>query len=165
MRNRIGALRADRKWSQGELAERLGVSRQAVNAMESGKTEPGLPLAMRVAWIFDKPVEEIFIADVEDKMTVLNAPWQYRDVGAIAFNEVRVLDEMGREGWELTSFGFGALSFRRPDDAALRSPWEYLRTEGILSGGDRASFEAKGWRYCGSWVSFYHYFKRPVEKP
>lgn len=60
MRNRLRVLRAERDWSQGELAERLGVSRQTVNAIETGKYDPSLPLAFRLARLFGRPIEEVF---------------------------------------------------------------------------------------------------------
>lgn len=62
MTNRLRVLRAERGWSQRELAERLGVSRQTVNAIETGRYEPSLRLAFRVAALFGEPVEEIFDA-------------------------------------------------------------------------------------------------------
>lgn len=60
MNNRLRVLRAERAWSQAELGERLGVSRQAVNAIETGKHDPSLPLAFRIARLFDARIEEIF---------------------------------------------------------------------------------------------------------
>lgn len=60
MKNRLKVLRAERDWSQAELAGRLGVSRQAVNAIETGKHDPSLPLAFRLARLFDTRIEEIF---------------------------------------------------------------------------------------------------------
>lgn len=60
MKNRLKVLRAERDWSQGELATRLGVSRQSVNAIETGKYDPSLPLAFRIARVFDLPIEAIF---------------------------------------------------------------------------------------------------------
>ena len=60
MKNRLKVLRAERDWSQAELGSRLGVSRQAVNAIETGKYDPSLPLAFRLARLFDRPIEEIF---------------------------------------------------------------------------------------------------------
>ncbi|MBX7481319.1 helix-turn-helix transcriptional regulator [Qipengyuania qiaonensis] len=65
MKNRLRVLRAEREWSQAELAGRLDVSRQAVNAIETGKHDPSLGLAFRIARLFDMPVEEIF-SDGED---------------------------------------------------------------------------------------------------
>jgi putative transcriptional regulator len=56
-------LRAERRWSQADLAERLEVSRQSVNAIETGKYDPSLPLAFRIAQLFDLPIEQIFSAD------------------------------------------------------------------------------------------------------
>ena len=63
MRNRLRVLRAERGWSQAELAERLGVSRQTVHAIEVGKYDPSLPLAFRIARLFARPIEEIFQPD------------------------------------------------------------------------------------------------------
>lgn len=60
MKNRLRVLRAERGWSQAELAERLGVARQSVNAVETGKFDPSLPLAFRIARLFSLKVEEIF---------------------------------------------------------------------------------------------------------
>lgn len=60
MKNRLKVLRAERDWSQAELGARLDVSRQAVNAIETGKYDPSLPLAFRIARLFDMPIEEIF---------------------------------------------------------------------------------------------------------
>ena len=63
MNNRLRELRDARGWSQGELAERLDVSRQTVNALETGKYDPSLPLAFRIARLFGKPIERIFLRD------------------------------------------------------------------------------------------------------
>ena len=60
MKNRLRVLRAEREWSQAELAGRLDVSRQAVNAIETGKHDPSLPLAFRISKLFDMPIEDIF---------------------------------------------------------------------------------------------------------
>ena len=60
MDNRLKVLRAMRDWSQSDLAERLAVSRQSVNAIETGKYDPSLPLAFRIAELFELPIEEIF---------------------------------------------------------------------------------------------------------
>ena len=60
MKNRLKVLRAERDWSQQELAHRLDVSRQSVNAIETGKYDPSLPLAFRIAELFDLRIEEIF---------------------------------------------------------------------------------------------------------
>ena len=60
MENRLKVLRAMRNWSQAELADRLDVSRQAVNAIETGKYDPSLPLAFKLARLFDMRIEEIF---------------------------------------------------------------------------------------------------------
>ena len=63
MKNRLRVLRAEREWSQAELAERLAVSRQTVNAVETGRYEPSLSLAFRIAQLFGMSIEEIFEPD------------------------------------------------------------------------------------------------------
>ena len=63
MKNRLKVLRAERDWSQQDLAERLAVSRQSVNAIETGKYDPSLPLAFRIADLFEMRIEEIFQRD------------------------------------------------------------------------------------------------------
>jgi putative transcriptional regulator len=60
VKNRLKVLRAERDWTQADLAERLDVSRQTVNAIETGKYDPSLPLAFRLSRLFGKPIEEIF---------------------------------------------------------------------------------------------------------
>jgi putative transcriptional regulator len=60
VRNRLKVLRAERDWSQADLAQRLDVSRQSVNAIETGKYDPSLPLAFRIARLFALPIEQIF---------------------------------------------------------------------------------------------------------
>jgi putative transcriptional regulator len=62
MENRLRVLRANRSWSQQDLGERLEVSRQSVNAIETGKYDPSLPLAFRIAELFELPIEEIFVS-------------------------------------------------------------------------------------------------------
>jgi putative transcriptional regulator len=63
MKNRLKVLRAERDWTQETLAQRLGVSRQAINAIETGKYDPSLPLAMKAARLFELRVEDIFFPD------------------------------------------------------------------------------------------------------
>lgn len=60
LKNRLKVLRAERDWSQAVLAQHLDVSRQAVNAIETGKHDPSLPLAFKIARLFEMPIEEIF---------------------------------------------------------------------------------------------------------
>jgi len=69
MRNRMKVLRAERGWSQAVLAERLDVSRQSINAIETGRYDPSLPLAFAIARIFEMPIEAIF-----DDETLLDPP-------------------------------------------------------------------------------------------
>lgn len=63
MKNRIKVLRAEKSWSQAELAERLNVARQSLNAIENGKADPSLPLGMRIAKAFGVRVEDVFSED------------------------------------------------------------------------------------------------------
>ena len=63
VKNRLKVLRAERGWSQADLAERLDVSRQSINAIETGKYDPSLPLAFKIARIFELQIEQIFDAD------------------------------------------------------------------------------------------------------
>jgi len=60
VKNRLRVLRAEKKWSQAELAEHLGVSRQTVNAIETEKYDPSLPLAFKIARVFDRTIHDIF---------------------------------------------------------------------------------------------------------
>jgi putative transcriptional regulator len=63
MKNRLKVLRAERNWSQAELAEKLSVSRQTVNAIETGKYDPSLPLAFKIARVFTCRIEDVFDAN------------------------------------------------------------------------------------------------------
>lgn len=63
MNNRLRELRDEQGWSQAELAERLEVSRQTINALETGKYDPSLPLAFRIAHLFERRIEDIFFPD------------------------------------------------------------------------------------------------------
>ena len=65
MNNRLKILRAERSWSQQDLAERLGVSRQSINAIETGKYDPSLPLAFRIAELFQLAIEQIFVSPTQ----------------------------------------------------------------------------------------------------
>ncbi len=67
MKNSLAELREKQGWSQGDLADKLGVSRQTVNALERGKYDPSLPLAFKIARLFQRPIEQIFEPD--DKPT------------------------------------------------------------------------------------------------
>ena len=63
MKNELRVLRAEHNWSQGDLAVKLGVSRQTVNALETGKYDPSLPLAFKIARLFGKRIEDVFQYD------------------------------------------------------------------------------------------------------
>ena len=75
MNNTLRVLRAELRWSQSDLADRLGVSRQTVNAIETGKYDPSLPLAFKVARLFGRTIEDIFTPDDEP----LPADIQYKE--------------------------------------------------------------------------------------
>ena len=165
MTNRISALRLARGWSQAHLADLLSVTRQTVIALEAGKTDPGLALAMRAAWLFEQPIESLFVADLDEQISFLNESWEYRERKATAFSEVQVLEHMGEKAWEMTGFGANVLQFRRPEKRALRRVWQYLRLEGLLGATRRAELERSGWLYCGGWMGLYHYFKRQGGEP
>ncbi len=65
MNNRLRVLRAGRQWSQADLADRLDVSRQTVNAIENDRYDPSLPLAFKIAEVFARPIEEIFFTSTD----------------------------------------------------------------------------------------------------
>jgi len=65
MNNRLRELREAHGWSQGQLADQLEVSRQTINALETGKYDPSLPLAFRIARLFGRPIESIFLPDAQ----------------------------------------------------------------------------------------------------
>jgi putative transcriptional regulator len=65
MKNRLKVLRADRDWTQADLADRLHVTRQTINAIEKGKYDPSLPLAFKIAALFELPIEEIFSPETD----------------------------------------------------------------------------------------------------
>lgn len=75
MKNRLRVLRAEREWSQADLADRVGVSRQTINAIETGKYDPSLPLAFSLARVFSATIEAIFDpeAPVDDETRIANA--------------------------------------------------------------------------------------------
>ncbi|WP_456447658.1 helix-turn-helix transcriptional regulator [Oceanithermus sp.] len=70
MKNRLPVLRAERGWSQAALAERLGVSRQTVNAIEKGRYDPSLPLAFKIAAVFGLAIEDVFDFEPEESEAV-----------------------------------------------------------------------------------------------
>jgi putative transcriptional regulator len=74
VKNSVRGLRAAKNWSQGDLAEKLGVSRQTVNAIETEKYDPSLPLALKIARLFSLPVEEIFESPEDNA----HASWKSR---------------------------------------------------------------------------------------
>ncbi|HEY3646298.1 MAG TPA: helix-turn-helix transcriptional regulator [Gammaproteobacteria bacterium] len=65
MKNRIHVLRAEKRWTQAELAERLNVSRQTVNALETEKYDPSLQLAFNISRLFDTPLDQIFLYEAD----------------------------------------------------------------------------------------------------
>ncbi len=67
MKNRLRVLRAERRWSQGDMADRLEVSRQSINAIETGRYDPSLPLAFRIAELFDTKIEDVFTSPSKEQ--------------------------------------------------------------------------------------------------
>lgn len=67
MKNRLRVLRAEREWSQGDLADQLEVSRQSINAIETGRYDPSLPLAFRIAELFEMAIEDIFTSPSKEQ--------------------------------------------------------------------------------------------------
>lgn len=67
MKNRLRVLRAEREWSQGDLADQLEVSRQSINAIETGRYDPSLPLAFRIAELFEMAIEDIFTSPTKEQ--------------------------------------------------------------------------------------------------
>ncbi len=65
MKNTLRILRAQRQWSQADLAERLGVSRQTINAIETGRYDPSLPLAFSISRLFGQPIDQIFSPEAD----------------------------------------------------------------------------------------------------
>ena len=164
MKNRISDLRLDKGWSQAHLAELLGVTRQTVNALEASKSDPGLNLAMKLSWLFQQPVESIFLPDLDEQMSFLNEPWERTERRATAFNEIKILHKMGLNSWEMTGFGVNVLQFRRPKNPSLRRAWRYERLKGLLSTARRSELETDGWLFSGSWMNVFHYFKKEAEQ-
>lgn len=74
MRNRLRALRAEAGWSQAALAGRLGVSRQTINAIETGRYDPSLPIAFAISAVFELPIEELFFPDAETPKAPASRP-------------------------------------------------------------------------------------------
>jgi putative transcriptional regulator len=74
MKNRLKVLRVEQNWTQEDLAQRLGVTRQAIIAIERGKYDPSLPLALRIAKLFSIPVEQIFMLDENPTNQIISAP-------------------------------------------------------------------------------------------
>ena len=68
MKNCLRLLRSERRWSQSDLAERIGVSRQTINAIENGRYDPSLPLAFRMSALFERPIEQMFEYQSEDQL-------------------------------------------------------------------------------------------------
>lgn len=177
MDNHIRTLRSARGWTQADLAVALDVSRQTVNALETGKYDPSLPLAFRISYLFGQPIESIFI-DPQRPQGVMNMPdtdrpdtdrpvtspsttWEYTSRSANALNELDTLKDMGELGWELTGVGLGQLDFRRPTAAAGK--WLYQRLSGALSEQHQQELAQQGWQFVTSWMGVaFHYFKRPL---
>lgn len=87
--------------------------------------------------------------------------YEARTFRATAFDEVKILADLGRDGWEVTGVRDFGLHARRPEEPPARTTWEYERRQAVRRGPVLNEMEAAGWRQCGNWLMF-HYFKRPV---
>ncbi len=87
-----------------------------------------------------------------------------RTFRATAFDEVRLLADLGRDAWELTGVRLVGLDARRPVKPQAQTTWEYARRTAVRRGPVLAGMEAEGWTPCGDWLTF-HYFKRPTGSP
>lgn len=90
--------------------------------------------------------------------------YEVRTFRATAFDEMDILADLGRDGWELTGVRDFGLHARRPEDPTARSEWDYERRQAIRRGPALEDMEAAGWTQCGRWVTF-HYFKRRTHPP
>lgn len=166
MDNHIRTLRTSRGWTQADLAVALDVSRQTVNALETGKYDPSLPLAFKISYLFGQPIESIFIDPArprgEQTMTNDAANFEYTTRSATALSELDTLQDMGELGWELTGVGLGKLDFRRPTDTPA-TKWLYQRLGGSLSSAQKQEMAQQGWQFVDSWLGIaFQYFKRPL---
>ena len=93
-------------------------------------------------------------------MASMNAQWEFQDRIATAFDELDVLEEMGREGWEMTGFGPFVLHFRRPVDLGQRVEWAYQRVTELGTPARHQQLQQDGWVFCGHWMKTFHYYKR-----
>lgn len=170
MENHIRALRNSRGWTQADLAVELDVSRQTINALETGKYDPSLPLAFRISYLFEQPIERIFI-DPDRPPRFNEAPpepaaadprFEYQSCPANAFNELETLKTMGELGWELTGVSLNQLDFRRSTTPPAPK-WLYQRLSGVISQQQKQELAHQGWQFVTSWLGIaFHYFKRPL---
>ncbi|GGO22570.1 DNA-binding XRE family transcriptional regulator [Deinococcus humi] len=169
MDNHIRRLRTARQWTQADLAAELDVSRQTVNALETGKYDPSLPLAFRIARLFGRTIEEIFTDPDRPRESTAPAPpvkepgYDHQTRVATALNELDILRELGEQGWELSGVELGELSFRRAASLPDAPPrWLYQRLSGALSVGQRNELLQQGWTPVDGSPGAVHYFKRPL---
>ncbi|GHF72924.1 hypothetical protein GCM10017782_08170 [Deinococcus ficus] len=157
MENRIRELRTELRWTQADLAAALDVSRQTVNALETGKYDPSLPLAFRIARLFGQPLEQVFHDPNGPPQ-----PWLQASRPATPDTDGPVLHRMGLDGWELIGVAPDMLHFRRPAEQPAQQ-WAYDRLDGDLPAGTQAERARSGWAYVASWPGrALHYFKRPT---
>ena len=169
MNNHIRTLRSARGWTQADLAEALDVSRQTINALETGKYDPSLPLAFRISYLFGQPIESIFNDPArptgrngDPTPPSLETHFEYQSRSANAFTELNTLKDMGEQGWELTGVSVNQLDFRRPSTAPAPR-WLYQRLSGRLSEQQQHELTQQGWQFVASGMGVaFHYFKRPL---
>ena len=108
--------------------------------------------------------EQLLLREERRAGEAADARWSERTFRATAFDEMRVLEEAGRQGWELTDVGAYALHCRRPRDPEAAHRWEYSRRVGVDRQAILDDMTTLGWEPCGSWLPF-HYFKRSLSGP
>jgi len=109
----------------------------------------------------DEYAEQLLLREERRADEAADARWVERTFRATAFGEMRVLEDAGRQGWELTDVGYYALNCRRPRDLEAVRRWEYSRRVSADHQAVLEDMSALGWEPCGLWLPF-HYFKRSL---
>ena len=133
---------------------------EAVAEVESHLSESGED-PMEAFGPPDEYAEQLLLREESREGETADKNWAERTFRATAFGEMKILEEAGRQGWELTDVGAYALHCRRPHDLKTVRRWEYSRRVGIDRQAILEDMTALGWEPCGLWSPF-HYFKRSL---